>query len=86
MFATAVVTREGVIILVSPVDWPTLKAGVHMLPGFIIDQIRQREEEEQAKRLIPQIELHLPVPEGSKAPDCDEESDRGVVIIDLLPE
>jgi hypothetical protein len=56
-----------------------------MLPGFIIDQIRQREEEEQAERPIPQIELHLPVPEGSKAPECDEESDRGVVIIDLLP-
>jgi hypothetical protein len=57
-----------------------------MLPGFIIDQIRQREEEEQAKRPIPRVELHLPVPEGSKGPECDEESDRGVVIIDLLPE
>lgn len=63
-----------------------------MLPGFIIDQIRQREEEEQAKRPIPQIELHLPipeglkVPEGSKPPERDEESERGIVIIDLLPE
>ena len=57
-----------------------------MLPGFIIDQIRQREEEEQAKRPISPIELHLPVPEGLKAPDCDKESDRGIVIIDLLPE
>jgi hypothetical protein len=56
-----------------------------MLPGFIIDQIRQREEEEQAKRSIAQVELHLPVPEGSRAPDVDEESDRGIVIIDLLP-
>ncbi len=55
-----------------------------MLPSFIIDQIRQREEEEQAKGRIAQIELHLPVPEGAKAPECDEESDRGVVIIDLL--
>ena len=57
-----------------------------MLPGFIIDQIRQREEEEQAKRQITQIELPVPVParEGSKAPECDEESDRGIVIIDLL--
>ena len=58
-----------------------------MLPGFIIDQIRQREEEEQAKRQIAQIELPLPVPapEGSKPPpECDEESDRGIVIIDLL--
>jgi hypothetical protein len=55
-----------------------------MLPGFIIDQIRQREEEEQAKRVIPRVELHLPLPEGSKAPERDEESDRGIVIIDLL--
>ncbi|MBW2626488.1 MAG: hypothetical protein JRE45_02610 [Deltaproteobacteria bacterium] len=57
-----------------------------MLPGFIIDQIRQREEEEQAKRPVAQVELHLPVPEGSQLPEHDEESDRGVVIIDLLPE
>ena len=57
-----------------------------MLPGFIIDQIRQREEEEQAKRSIAQVELHLPVPEGSKTPDLDEESERGIVIIDLLPQ
>ena len=55
-----------------------------MLPGFIIDQIRQREEEEQAERPNPQIELHLPLPEGLKAPERDEESDRGIVIIDLL--
>jgi hypothetical protein len=58
----------------------------HMLPGFIIDQIRQREEEEQAKRHNAQVELHLPVPEGSRAPERDEESDRGIVIIDLLAE
>ena len=57
-----------------------------MLPGFIIDQIRQREEEERAERLHPQIELHLPIPEGSRGPERDEESDRGVVIIDLLGE
>jgi hypothetical protein len=55
-----------------------------MLPGFIIDQIRQREEEEQAKRPNPQVELHLPVPGDTKAPERDDESVRGVVIIDLL--
>ncbi len=54
-----------------------------MLPGFIIDQIRQREEEEQAKRQIPQIQLPVPMPEGSKAPKRKDDSDRGVVIIDL---
>jgi len=54
-----------------------------MLPGFIIDQIRQREEEEQAKRQIPQLQLPVPMPEGSKAPEVEDESDRGIVIIDL---
>ena len=55
-----------------------------MLPSFIIDQIRQREEEERAKRHVHRIELPLPAPEGSKAPKREDESDRGVVIIDLL--
>jgi hypothetical protein len=54
-----------------------------MLPGFIIDQIRQREEEELAKRQVRQIELPVPMPEGSKAPKRDDDTDRGVVIIDL---
>lgn len=55
-----------------------------MLPGFIIDQIRQREEEERGKHRDHQVELPLPVREGTRAPERDEESDRGVVIIDLL--
>jgi hypothetical protein len=55
-----------------------------MLPGFIIDQIRQREEEEQAKQWIPQLELPVPAREGAPVPDPDEESERGVVIIDLV--
>lgn len=54
-----------------------------MLPGFIIDQIRQREEEERAQHDVPQIELPMPMPEGSKAPNREDEADRGVVIIDL---
>jgi hypothetical protein len=54
-----------------------------MLPGFIIDQIRQREEEEQAKRQHRHIELPLPMREGSEPPVHDDESNRGVVIIDL---
>lgn len=55
-----------------------------MLPGFIIDQIRQREEEERAKRRSPQLELPVPAREGAPVPKRDEESDRGVMIIDLL--
>jgi len=55
-----------------------------MLPGFIIEQIRQREEEEQAKRQISQVELHLPIPEGSKPIERDDDAERGILIIDLL--
>ena len=55
-----------------------------MLPGFIIDQIRQREEEDRAKHRIPQLELPVPAREGAPAPESDEESERGVVIIDLV--
>ena len=55
-----------------------------MLPGFIIDQIRQREEEERAQRRFPQIELPLPVPEVPRVPEGhQDEPERGVVIIDL---
>ena len=54
-----------------------------MLPGFIIDQIRQREEEERAKH-APRIELPIPVRDRSKAPEREDETDRGVVIIELL--
>jgi len=55
-----------------------------MLPGFIIDQIRQLEEEEQAKHRIAQLELPVPAREGAPAPELDEETERGVVIIDLV--
>ena len=54
-----------------------------MLPGFIIDQIRQREEEERTQRRFPQIELPIPAPESPRAPEGQDEPDRGVVIIDL---
>ena len=55
-----------------------------MLPSFIIDHIRQREEEEQAKRQSPQLELPIPAREGSPPPDAEDEPERGIVIIDLL--
>lgn len=61
---------------------------IPMLPPFIIEQIRQREEEERARReaerprLQLPIESVLPLPES---PDADQEPtpQRGVVVLDL---
>jgi hypothetical protein len=55
-----------------------------MLPPFIIEQIRHREEQERARHEQPQLEipLHPPAPRAPHAPD--EKAERGVVIIDLL--
>jgi hypothetical protein len=56
-----------------------------MLPPFIIEQIRQREERE--RRNAPQPFLELPVPRPPaphyREPEGNDEADRGVVIIDL---
>ncbi|GAB4197537.1 MAG: hypothetical protein OHK0013_05800 [Sandaracinaceae bacterium] len=55
-----------------------------MLPPFIIEQIRKREEEEARPEHRPAIELPLapPMPRRRPAQDPDE-TDRGVVVIDL---
>jgi hypothetical protein len=55
-----------------------------MLPPFIIEQIRQREERE--RRNAPQPFLELPIPPSRPREHQDEpdEAERGVVIIDLL--
>ncbi len=55
-----------------------------MLPPFIIDQIRRREEQEKIQRDSPVKELPLeqPLPRKQKSSD-DDEPERGVVIIDL---
>lgn len=56
-----------------------------MLPPFIIEQIRQREERE--RRNAPQQPfLELPVPPAHMPRDKEEpdDRDRGVVIIDLM--
>lgn len=54
-----------------------------MLPPFIIDQIKKREREELARQEQPRLELPIP-----KRPERDEsaqpeESERGVIIIEL---
>ncbi len=59
-----------------------------MLPPFIIEQIRKREEERRQHEQRPALELPLPVPPPRRKPageqTPDDERDRGVVILDLL--
>jgi len=60
-----------------------------MLPPFIIEQIRKREEEERARYEQPQLDL--PIPHGppmsspSSHPRREEkdEENRGVIILEL---
>jgi len=56
-----------------------------VLPPFIIEQIRQREERDKAHREQPRLELPLdrPRPVRSRVDDDEPDPDRGVVIVDL---
>jgi hypothetical protein len=58
-----------------------------MLPPFIIEQIRRREEAAQRKKTDakqPRLELPMDLFEPSKDPEgADEERNRGIVIVDL---
>jgi hypothetical protein len=53
-----------------------------MLPPFIIEQIRKREEEERARYEQPQLEIPKPQPRPRK-PEAAEDDKRGVIILDL---
>jgi hypothetical protein len=54
-----------------------------MLPPFIIDQIRKREELE--KEVVERPAIHLPVPRLEPDTKAVEEDDqRGIVVIDLM--
>jgi hypothetical protein len=58
-----------------------------MLPPFIIEQIRRREEQERVRHEQPQLELPVqhPIPRAPQSPHAPEENgDRGVAIIDLM--
>jgi len=54
-----------------------------MLPPFIIEQIRRREEQERAEREQPQLEIPVERPARKPQP-AEEPGERGVVIIDLM--
>jgi hypothetical protein len=54
-----------------------------MLPPFIIEQIRKREDEAKQSHQI-NLELPLPPPpSGPRKSVPDEDADRGVVILEL---
>jgi hypothetical protein len=57
-----------------------------MLPPFIIEQIRQREEQARKshERPQPRLELPLEIHQPARRPQPDEEEpERGVTILDL---
>ena len=58
-----------------------------MLPPFIIEQIRQREQQERDRREVNQPRLELPLerlpPVRRPAPDDEDEPNRGVILLDL---
>lgn len=55
-----------------------------MLPPFIIEQIRRREEQERARHEQPRLEIPVDRPAPRVPPVPDESVERGVVIIDLM--
>ena len=56
-----------------------------VLPPFIIDQIRRREEEERRRHEFEQPRLELPEEAKRPVPEPreDDRTERGVVILDL---
>jgi hypothetical protein len=63
----------------------TLVGKAHpMLPPFIIEQIRKRESEERTRQEQPHLELPLhPMPPPSQQPHVEEETKRGIIIVEL---
>jgi hypothetical protein len=63
--------------------------GLPMLPPFIIEQIRQREEKERSRREEnrPRLELPLdrfPAPRGPRPEHEEDDPNRGVIILELV--
>ena len=54
-----------------------------MLPLVIIEQIKQREEEQRRQQRQPFVQVPVPLPPERWSPSEDEESDRGSVIIEV---
>jgi hypothetical protein len=65
---------------------PDRKRGLEMLPPFIIDQIRRREEDVQRRQELDRPRLELPVDVYHPAPEpkpSEDDIERGVIILDL---
>lgn len=58
------------------------RSGGRLLPPFIIEQIRKREEEEARPEHRPVIEIYIP-PAPKRTNHEAEDRDRGVIVIDL---
>ena len=56
-----------------------------MLPPFIIEQIRKREQAERAEENQPRLELPLPAPLAPPLSTTEDRDDhnRGVLILDI---
>jgi len=55
-----------------------------MLPPFIIEQIRKGESEERTRQEQPHLELPLhPMPPPAQPHGGDEETKRGIIIVEL---
>lgn len=55
-----------------------------MLPPFIIEQIRRREEQERVRHEQPQLDIPAIRPPPQSTPTQEEKGERGVIVIDLL--
>ena len=55
-----------------------------MLPPFIIEQIRRREEQERARYEQPRLEVPIDVPVPRSPHKPEETGERGVIVIDLM--
>ncbi len=55
-----------------------------MLPPFIIEQIRRREEQERARRDQPRLEIPVDRPAPRNPQPAEDSGDRGVIVIDLM--
>lgn len=55
-----------------------------MLPPFIIENIRRREERKKERQEQPRLELPLPPSPPRRAIESDDDLNRGVIVIDLM--